>query len=229
MNRPITVGVNQERAMRVILAACAAIAFAGSAQAITVINGSFETGINPAGSTLLATGDATSLPGWTVLAQGIDYVDNSVWAASRGDRSLDLSGLNRGGITQRISGFTVGQRYRLQVDVSANPFDPSARPKEKRLLISTSMATPTVFVYNLTDANTASAMQYQTLSYEFVAGRVTQGFTLASLMQNEYGVVIDNVRISAVPEPGAWFMLCAGLALVGASLRRRGAVAVVTA
>lgn len=215
--------------MRVIFAACAAIAFAGSAQAVTVINGSFETGINPAGSTLLATGDATSLPGWTVLAQGIDYVDNSVWAASQGNRSLDLSGLVSGGITQRIAGFTIGQRYRLRVDVSANPFDPAPRPKDKRLLISTSMATPTTFVYSLTNANTISNMRYETFSYEFVAGRVSQVFQLRSLMQNQYGVVIDNVRISAVPEPGAWFMLCAGLALVGASLRRRGAVAIVTA
>jgi hypothetical protein len=215
--------------MRILLAACAAIVMAGSAQAVTVINGGFEMGINPAGSTRLNTGDTTSLPGWTVLSNGIDYVDSSVWNAASGSRSVDLSGLSSGGISQRINGLVVGQRYKMQVDVSANPFDPAVRPKVKRLLVSTSGTLPGMFDYNLTDLNTSINMLFETYTYNFTAANVSQLLQLRSQVNNEFGVVIDNVRISAIPEPQTWLMLVSGLGFVGLSLRSRKSLGNVSA
>jgi hypothetical protein len=215
--------------MRILFAACTAIALASSAQAITVINGSFEMGVNPAGSTYLATGDATSIPGWTVQAQGVDYVDDTIWDAARGNRSLDLSGLSIGGVIQTVSGFIIGNLYRVRVDVSANPFDPNPRPRGKRLLISTSANTPLDSVYILTSANTPTNMLYQTVEYQFVATKTAMPIRLQSREKNSFGVVIDNVRISAVPEPSTWILLCGGLGMIGMSLRRRNAGVNVTA
>jgi hypothetical protein len=209
--------------MRILLAAGAAIALASSAQAITVVNGSFEQGvaIGDGGTVTLATGDATSLNGWTILADGIDYVDNTLWAASVGSRSVDLSALSVGGISQRVFGFVTGQRYRLKVDVSANPFDPALRPYDKRLLISTSGALPEVFAYQITDANTVANMLYQTYFYDFTAIGASQLVQLRSLVPNQYGVVIDNVRISEVPEATTWGMMLAGFGMVGFAFRSR--------
>ena len=213
--------------MRIMFAACTAIALASSAQAITVINGSFETGVNPLGTTYLATGDTTSLPGWTILASGVDYVDSSIWNASNGSRSLDLSGLTSGGIVQTVSGFTIGKVYKVQVDVSANPFDPNPRPKARRFLISTSGNTPLTSNYILTDANTPNNMLYQTITYQFTAFRTALPIRLQSLTNDPFGVVIDNVRISAVPELSTWMLLCGGLGMVGLSVRRRSAATTV--
>jgi choice-of-anchor C domain-containing protein len=215
--------------MRILFAACTAIALASSAQAITVINGSFENGINPAGSTYVATGDATSITGWTVLAQGVDYVDSSIWDAARGSRSVDLSGLTSGGILQTVAGFTIGKIYRVRVDVSANPFDPLPRPRGKQLLISTSQNTPLNSTYILTSANSPNNMLYETVEYQFTANRTSMPIRLQSRENNAFGVVIDNVRVSAVPEMSTWILLCGGMGMIGLSLRRRDANVAVAA
>jgi len=39
-----------------------------------------------------------------------------------------------------MEGLTIGQRHQLRVDVSANPFDPAAQPKDKRLIVPTQAA-----------------------------------------------------------------------------------------
>lgn len=39
------------------------------------------------------------------------------------------------------------------------------------------------------------------------------------------GVLIDNIRYTAAPEPGAWGLMIAGFGLAGATLRRRGRTA----
>ena len=109
----------------------------------------------------------------------------------------------------------------MRVDVSANPFDPAARPRVKRLLVSTSGTLPSMFDYNLTDLNTSTNMLFETYSYNFTAANASQLLQLRSQVNDEYGVVIDNVRISEVPEPQTWLMLAAGLGLVGLSLRNR--------
>lgn len=209
--------------MRILLAAGAAMALAGSAQAVTLVNGSFESGvaIDGSGTVTLVTDDATSLPGWTVLAEGVDYVSDTLWDASSGVRSVDLSALTRGGITQRITDFTAGVRYRLKFDISANPFDPAARPRDKRFVVTASGATPLTFDYSLTEANTARNMLYQTYFYDFTAISASQLISFQSLVQDDYGTVLDNVSISEVPEAATWGMMLAGFGMVGFAFRGR--------
>jgi len=48
-------------------------------------------------------------------------------------------------------------------------------------------------------------------------------------LNDEYGVVFDNVRISAVPDLTTRLMLCAGIGFVGLSLRSRKSMANVNA
>jgi choice-of-anchor C domain-containing protein len=215
--------------MRILFAACTAIALASSAQAITVINGSFEMGANPAGSTYVSTGNTSSITGWTVLAQGVDYVDSSIWDAAKGSRSVDLSGITSGGISQTMAGFELNKRYKVQVDVSGNPFYAAERPKARRFLISTTLNPSQTFSYLLTDANTSDNMAYETFTYEFTAFRTSLPIRFQSLTADPFGVVIDNVRVSAVPEMSTWILLLGGMGMIGLSLRRRNANAAVTA
>jgi hypothetical protein len=210
--------------MRTLFVLGAAVLVATSAQAATnlVVNGSFENGVDPAGAALLATDDTTSIAGWNVLADGINYVDNSVWAAADGSRSVELATVNgNGGIWQRVNGFTAGYRYRLTFNVSANPFDPATRPKPSRVNVSITGGVAQIYSYTLTDANTVSNMLYDTVSYDFTAGGAAQNMQFRSLVSTEYGPVIDAVSVSVVPEASTWAMVIAGFGLVGLASRRR--------
>lgn len=103
----------------------ASLAMASSAHAITVTNGSFEEGTAITGGfDLLAPGNTTAITGWTVLGPGgVDYVDNSLWAASNGSRSVELPGIGTGGLSQIVTNqFVIGQKYVMRFDYTVNPF-----------------------------------------------------------------------------------------------------------
>lgn len=210
---------------RTTATAAAALMLAGPSGAVTFLDGSFEGGAF--GGRIIRDGGVRevlpsgSLGGWLEYGSGVGYVGNSVWAASDGNRSLDLGALGTGGIVQRISGFTPGQTYRLSFDISANPLDPADRPLDKRVLVSASGTTPGLFTYRLTDANTPDDMRYERFTYEFLAVSETQNIRFASLSPGSFGAVLDNVSLSAVPEATTWALLITGFASVGVLARRR--------
>ncbi|MEY2884108.1 MAG: hypothetical protein RL490_1832 [Pseudomonadota bacterium] len=213
--------------MKILLLLGSALALSSAASAVTVVNGSFEDGIaiGPSGVAALPTDDVTSLPGWRVLADGIDYVDSTVYQASNGNRSVDLSTGTPGGVVQRIGGFTQGLTYQISFDISADPNDPALRPKTKRGLVSATGGNTSIFDYVLTDANSPTNMRWQTYTYRFQASSAFQNIQFRSLDQSEYGIVLDNVSISAVPEAASWVLMIAGFGMVGfAARRRRGRV-----
>jgi choice-of-anchor C domain-containing protein len=211
--------------MRLILTVAAALLTATAANAVTLVNGSFEDGtaIAPGGFVTLETGDTTSITGWTVLSDGIDYI-GTYWQASEGSRSLDLSALTSGGILQSVSGFEVGKRYRITFDLSGNP-DGGDNPK--RMTMSATGGVAATYVYTLTD-NTRADMNWTTLTYEFIASGIEQDIQFRSLELNPSGTALDNVSISLVPEPTTWALLIAGFAMTGVAMRRRQAGQVAT-
>lgn len=218
--------------MRVLLALGATALVSTSAQAAVnlVTNGSFENGIAVSGPTYVATGDTSSITGWTVTANGVNYTDNtpeSGWDASDGSRSVELSSVNggNGGLFQQMSGFEIGRTYRLKFDVSANPYDTAFRPKDARVRFSVTGGNAEFYDYKLQNVNTATNMLYDTVSYNFVAGAKLQSLTIRGAVNPflGYGVVVDNVSIVAVPEASTWSMLILGFGLVGLASRRRSA------
>ena len=211
--------------MRILLIAASLIT-ASSAGAVTIVNGSFEDGVPLAdgGFATLGTGD-TTITGWTVLSDGVDYI-GTYWQASAGTRSLDLSALTSGGVSQMLNGFEVGKRYRLTFDVSANP---DGGNDTKTLLVSATGGVPVMYNYVRTAANTRANMLWTTLSYDFVASGAMQSVQFRSQEFNPSGVALDNVAISLVPEPAAWALLIAGFAMTGAALRSRRAMQSVVA
>lgn len=208
--------------MRIGLALAASALLATGAQAVTVVNGSFETGVAiPSGSVFLPSPpiDSTSIPGWRILSSGVDYADSSLWDASAGDRSVELAGIGSGGIQQvGISGFVVGQQYRIRFDLSANPF---ATDGVYQALVSATGGGAQYFAYTKTAANTPTNMLYQTYEYVWTATNATSNIQFRSRGEGAQGVILDNVSISLVPEPADWMLLIAGFGMTGYAMRRR--------
>ena len=208
--------------MRMIVSAVAIMLTAGSVQAASVVNGSFENGTNAPGSgfNTLGAGD-TSITGWTVGGAGIDWI-GTYWQASQGSRSLDLSALSAGSISQDVA-TVVGRHYRVTFDLAGNP---DGSPPVKNLDVTVNGAALASYTFTTNGTTSRPAMGWLTKGYDFVATSTNSNLKFTSLANTPSGPALDNISLAAVPEASTWVMLIAGFGMVGiASRRRRSAVA----
>lgn len=198
-----------------------ALLAAASAAPAQIVNGGFELGNNPGTFTTLAPGDNTSITGWTVLPLGVDYI-GSYWQAGEGNRSIDLGGNARGGLSQFVT-LQGGKDYIVTFLGAANP--DSIKPNPRMVTFSAGTFNQ-VFGFTLTGAETLSNMGWQT----FTTSRFTAapgGVTRISFLGGNagstgaFGFALDGVSISAVPEPATWAMMLIGFAAAGSMMRRR--------
>ena len=188
---------------------------AASASAVTIVNGSFETGPNPGVFTTLGNGD-TSITGWTVVGLGVDYI-GTYWQASDGVRSLDLNGNDQGGVSQMLTGLTVGQTYNIGFDMAGNPDGGSG---VKILVASDGGSQSDVFSF-VQGGNTRASMGWQTMNYQFTATGSTANLTFSSAQNGPYGAALDHVTINGVPEPATWALMILGIGGIGGMARYR--------
>ncbi|WP_426162912.1 choice-of-anchor C family protein [Sandarakinorhabdus sp. DWP1-3-1] len=203
---------------RSMLAAVAAVALAGSAQAATILNGSFEAGVPDPGAFATLPAGSGNVDNWTIGGGGIDYI-GTYWIAQDGTRSLDLSALGAGSISQDLA-TDIGSSYAVTFFMSGNP---DGAPGLKTLVASAGAASEEFTI----DASTFSSpdIVWTPFTFNFTATSATTTLTFTSGVDTAYGAAIDNVAITtltAVPEPASWAMLIAGLGLVGYAQRRRG-------
>ena len=207
--------------MRLSLTALAAsIALTFSANAATIVNGSFETGTNPGGFTTVGAG-GTDITGWTVSGNSVDYI-GSYWTAQDGARSIDLAGNGIGTISQILS-TVAGQAYQVSFWIARNP-DNGINPRTGFVGWNGSNSQ---FTFN-NSTSTAANMGWEQRSFIFGATGATTTLSFSSdaaTAAGFYGPALDNVSIAAVPEPATWMMLILGFGLVGGAMRRRKPVA----
>lgn len=210
-----------------VAAILATAAFAGNAHAANLIgNGSFESGLANLGSfTTLSSGDSTSIANWTVSAGTIDYI-GSYWAASDGVRSLDLAGCCAvpGAISQTFA-TVAGNIYQVSFDLWANPDGNAPYP---RLAYANTGGVDILFSSPGGGSNAAPAWVTKTFTFTASGPMTTLTFKGDAASSTgsagvAYGAALDNVSVTAVPEPATWAMMIAGVGLVGASMRRRRA------
>lgn len=212
MNR-LVVGV----AFATALAAGAAAPL-GGAQAATLINGSFEEGIDPGSFTTIYSPDSSSITGWKVVSGNIDYI-GSYWNAADGSRSLDMNGFDPGSISQTITGLTSGQQYKVSFDLAGNP---DAGPTTKTLDAITASAGTNSFSFS-TIGKSKSNMGWVTESFYFTATGPNELLTFASTVTSggtpenpaAFGPALDNVSVTATPLPAAFPLFAAGLGAMG--------------
>ena len=197
-------------------ALAASILVAGSAaNAATLLNGSFEDGANPGSFTTLGN-NSTAVDSWLVRGAGVDYI-GSYWKAKDGVRSIDLSALKGGTIQQTIA-VTVGQSYRVSFWLAGNPdggFD------NKLMATSVTGDQTNNFEFLVGPGNTKEDMGWKKYSYVFTAYDPTATLAFNSQTQTPFGPALDNVSISAVPEPATWAMMIIGFTGAGVAIRRR--------
>lgn len=191
--------------------------------AVTIVNGSFELGVDPGSSFSTQAAGSSAITGWTVGGAGVDYI-GGYWMASDGVRSIDLSALSAGSVSQSLE-TVIGQSYTVSFDLSGNPDNGAGG---KLSVISVSGSLPSIQTYTVGANNSHSNMNWETYSYNFTAFSTTSILTFASAEYNPYGPALDNVSIltdggigSTVPEPATWAMLMVGFGMVGYSVRRR--------
>ncbi len=192
--------------------ALAAAASQGFASTNLVTNGSFEANSVP-GTFVNSTVQVIS--NWTVGVGNVDLV-GSLWTAASGVNSVDLNGSKKGEIHQTLT-TVAGQEYQFSFELAGN-FQGGIAIKN----LSVNIGSNGLYSFDTT-GKSAGNMGWTKYSTTFVAVSSATTLSFASNSSGAYGPVIDNVSVTAVPEPESLAMLLAGLGLMGMIARRRKA------
>jgi len=182
------------------------------AQAASFTNGSFEV---PTFSGTFQTIDAgsTALTGWDVVSGSVDLI-NTYWTPFHGAYSIDLNGNGVGSIQQTFD-TVANQTYTVTFAMAGNTDGGGNK------IITAGVTSGDAYTFNIT-GHTHASMGWETRSFSFVAEGASSTLYFSGYAGNgPYGAALDNVTVSAVPEPETYGMLLAGLGLVGYMARRK--------
>lgn len=195
----------------IILAVLVAAACAPAAAQNLVYNGDFE---------LVQYGDPYLgippgyLDGWYVEPDSVDVI-GSYWLAASGMQSIDLNGLHPGGIWQDVT-TSAGQSYRLSFAMAGNPDLAGVKTME---VWWGGVKLDTLRFDSTGHSTTDMGWAYHSYT---VTGSGTDRLRFVSMSDYDcYGPTLDNVSVTAVPEPSSVIVLLSGLGLLAPVLRGR--------
>ena len=224
--------------------ALGAVALAASltAHAAAFQNGSFESGNwTAAGDTqVLATG-GTNVTGWTSYglewngsgngrSGSVAWLDcaGGCWtdlAPAAGNKFIDLTGYSDweyGAIYQTFD-TVVGQQYEVTFSLGYSPTWSGTAPNPSLFVVAKAGSA----IVSDSDAGwagyTSTASGWTTQTYTFTASGGTSSLFFAGGYQAGDYVGLDDVKVTAIPEPETYAMMLAGLGALGFMGRRRKA------
>ena len=210
---------------------------AGLAQANLLTNGSFEsTGAAPAVdvgggvSAYFYTVGSSDLPGWSILGGVAEQVHDTSSApfpgsmASDGDKWLDLTGVT--GYDKGVSATfatQVGGSYTLSFDLGALMAAGFGNVTAEVLVNGSSKGLFTNLTSVAPGTWQSAGIDWETKTVSFTATLASTTISFLGrangLNSNDSAIALDNV--SVVPEPEAYVLALASLALVAGVQRRR--------
>jgi len=189
-------------------------------------NGSFELGTFDSAPFDTLSNGSTAITAWTVGGNSIDWI-GTYWQPGDGSRSLDLSGLGLGSVSQTFK-TVVGQTYTVGFVMSGNP-DGGPNPKTLDVTVD-----GFDFTFNPASGPSRSNMNWTPGSFSFIANAPSSTLTFASTTcatggdnACAFGAALDKVSVSAVPELSTWVMMLLGFAGIGFVAYRRAQKAAV--
>ncbi len=183
------------------------LAAAAAANASTFFSDDFE------GS---AIGGNQTPTGWTVANGSVEALGASFWGSlcNGSGQCVDLDGStgNAGELTHTFN-LTGGTTYELSFDLAGN---------RRGAGTETGTVTFGTQMLNYSLSNSASVAPYVAYGLSFTPGASgVYALTFANNGGDNMGAILDNVSITAVPEPQTWALMVGGLLAVGSLARRR--------
>lgn len=215
--------------MKIVLATLLAtglIAASTGAQAANLI---LDGDFNNSNATFSTVTAVSTIGPWHVTAGSVDLI-GGYWQSPSGPNasaagtngSIDLNGNAPGTLSQSFA-TQIGKTYEVTFDLSANP---DGGPAVKSTKVKVGPASG-VFSFPSVAASHAN-MNYIPETINFTATSNTTTLTFLGNNTSQYGAVIGDVSVLAVPEPATWASLLLGLGAMGAVMRtRRRAVAAI--
>lgn len=215
-----------------ILAALAALAASPAAAATNlIVNGDFETPAPADGQFKIFGKGSQALTGWNVVGLtnnavsllSTDYVEpNVAFTSESGVVAMDISGGDRPnlatGVNQTVA-TQIGQTYRLTFWVGNADGSGNGNYRNDSILdLSIDGAAREHFVNG---AITHHGVNWVEVTRTFTATRADTNIAFFNGTTADGFTGLDNVSLSAAPEPAAWSLMIGGFGLAGAALRRR--------
>lgn len=191
-----------------IMAAAAASVFSVSATAATVFSDNFDSY-----APLQLNWTPPGASGWSVTDGTVDLIGPGLFDLLPGNGNyidLDGSSANSGLFSNSVN-LTGGITYTLSFDLAG-----SQRGTSETVDVSFG-STNASFSLNSADPFSTYVLNFTPIS----SGSYSFGYQNSG--GDNVGILLDNVSVSAVPEPETYAMLLVGLGLLGFTVRRRKA------